>query len=228
MVLQAGGANQVLSTDANRASQALTHIEELGKQAMGELRRLLVVLRADANDDSADLESNRPGLHNVDDLLRTFRDAALPVRLDVYGQSRTLDRSVDLTAYRIVQEALTNVAKHAGPDTATTVELKWAEQLTVQITDSGRRKHRRSATLSTGHGLLGLQERVSVIGGTLHAGPTPNGGFQVTAALPLTATVPAPSLRRNIATRDITDAESGTVATPMGGDDDNPRAPGRW
>jgi signal transduction histidine kinase len=228
MVLQAGGAYQVLSTDVDRAGKALQHIEELGKQAMGELRRLLVVLRADESGDGADLDgSTRAGLANVDDLLRTFRDAALPVRLDVHGQSRTLDRSVDLTAYRIVQEALTNVAKHAGPGTATTVELSWVDQLRIEITDGGSSKHRRNATLSTGHGLLGLQERVSVIGGSLQAGPTANGGFRVTATLPLTVTAPASSLSRNNATWNITDANSGRLATPMGGDDDSPRTAGR-
>jgi len=190
MVLQAGGAQQVLTVDSARAGEALDRIEELGKQAMAELRRLLVVLRASESDEDNGLEDNhQPGLDDLDDLIRTFRDATLPVRLEVRGQSGPLDRSVDLAAYRIVQEALTNVMKHAGPDTPTVVEVDWNRDLLILVTNKERgRPHRGVSTLATGHGLLGLRERVSVAGGTLDAGRTADGGFRVMASLPLPAT----------------------------------------
>ncbi|GGQ86340.1 two-component sensor histidine kinase [Couchioplanes caeruleus subsp. azureus] len=185
MVLQAGGAQQVLHVNPARVGEALTRIEELGKQAMVELRRLLVVLRAaDAEDRTVSDDTHQPGLAGLDDLLRTFRVAGLPIHLTMRGREQPLDRSVDLGAYRIIQEALTNVMKHAGPGTPTTVELEWTDDLLIRITDhGGRTPHPAARNLSTGHGLLGLQERVSVIGGSVRAAPAGE-GFQVTALLP--------------------------------------------
>ncbi|RZU54298.1 signal transduction histidine kinase [Krasilnikovia cinnamomea] len=191
MVLQAGGAQQILGTDAARALRTLRQIEDLGREAMGELRRLLLVLRPSAGDEAQQpVDGHQPGLDDVDRLVGTFREASLPVRLGVCGAARRMDRSTDLTAYRVVQEALTNVMKHAGPGTRTRVELNWADALSIRVTDDGGSPPRRASAPSAGHGLLGLQERVDVVGGTLTAGPTRDGGFEVNAALPVPTTEP--------------------------------------
>jgi signal transduction histidine kinase len=188
MVLQAAGAQRILTADPTRVGQALADIEDLGTHAMGELRRLLGVLRADEDDRDAGSEIGpQPGLEDLEDLLSSIRNAGVPVRLHVEGEPRPLDYSVNLAAYRVVQEALTNVTKHAGPQAKTTVKLTWADQLLVQVTDDGRGSAKQaSSTLSSGHGLLGLRERVVLVGGHLEAGPTPPRGFQVTATLPVT------------------------------------------
>ncbi|GAB1690995.1 sensor histidine kinase [Krasilnikovia sp. M28-CT-15] len=191
MVLQAGGAQQILRTDATRALRTLRHIEDLGREAMGELRRLLLVLRPPGGDEAQQgIDDHQPGLDDVTRLVGTFRKASLPVRLAVCGAVRRMDRSTDLAAYRVVQEALTNVMKHAGPGTRTRVELNWADALLIRVTDDGGSPPRRASALSAGHGLLGLQERVDVVGGTLTAGPKRGGGFEVSAALPVPAAAP--------------------------------------
>jgi signal transduction histidine kinase len=188
MVLQAAGAQRMLRTDPSRAEHALVHIEELGKQAMGELRRLLEVLRAGGSvgdADEADLKP-QPGLAAMDDLVEGMRRAGLTVRVQRDGEPRRLDRSVDLTAYRVLQEALTNVTKHVGFDASATAALTWTDNLVVRVSDdSGMSARQPASDLSVGHGLLGLRERVALVGGRLEAGPLPGRGFQVTATLPV-------------------------------------------
>ncbi|MFI7322258.1 sensor histidine kinase [Streptomyces venezuelae] len=186
MVLQAGGARHVLRTDPGRVENALDQIESCGKTAVAELRHMLLVLRADGERLAA--EEPGFGLADLDPLLNGVRRAGLIAHLRVTGTPAPLCRSVDLTAYRLVQEALTNAAKHAGPGAVTVVRLDWhpaGDRLKITILDDGRgAPHADRSELSTGHGLLGLRERVAVCGGTFEAGPVRNGGFRVVAGLP--------------------------------------------
>jgi signal transduction histidine kinase len=138
-------------------------------------------------DDGASGERARFGLKDVRQLLDGVRRTGVSVTLSETGKPHRLDSSSDLAAYRMVQEALTNVTRHAGPGAVARVELAWSEQaLTVRVADDGMGVPAHgSAALSTGSGLLGLRERMAVVGGTLAAGPQPDGGFHVVATLPI-------------------------------------------
>ncbi|WP_405535718.1 histidine kinase [Streptomyces sp. NBC_00075] len=186
MVLQAGGARRVLRTDPDRVEQALDQIESSGRTAVAELRHMLLVLRTDGERFAA--EGPGFGLADLDPLLNGVRQAGLDAQVEVTGVPAVLTRSVDLTAYRLVQEALTNAAKHAGPGAATVVRLDWhgsGGRLRIEVGDDGRGIPATARSeLSTGHGLMGLRERVAGCGGTFDAGPTGDGGFRVAATLP--------------------------------------------
>ncbi|MEW2390923.1 histidine kinase [Streptomyces venezuelae] len=186
MVLQAGGARHMLRTDPGRVENALDQIESCGKTAVAELRHMLLVLRTEGERLAAEEPSF--GLADLDPLLNGVRQAGLTAHLRVTGVPAPLTRSVDLTAYRLVQEALTNAAKHAGPGAVTVVRLDWhpaGGRLEIAVEDDGRGAPAAGRSeLSTGHGLLGLRERVAVCGGTFEAGPVPDGGFRVAAGLP--------------------------------------------
>ncbi|MFC8125798.1 sensor histidine kinase [Streptomyces sp. NPDC057302] len=186
MVLQAGGARHVLRADPDRAEQALDQIESSGKTAVAELRHMLLVLRTAGERLAA--EGPSFGLADLGPLLNGVRQAGLRAHLEVTGDPAVLARSVDLTAYRLVQEALTNAAKYAGPGAATVVRLDWARdagRLRIEVGDDGQGiPVTARSELSTGHGLLGLRERVAVCGGTFDAGPVGDGGFRVAATLP--------------------------------------------
>ena len=186
MVLQAGGARHVLRADPDRVEHALDQIESSGKTAVAELRHMLLVLRTDGERLAADGPSF--GLADLDPLLNGVRQAGLNARLEVTGVPAALAGSVDLTAYRLVQEGLTNAAKYAGPGAATLVRLDWSRadgRLRIVVDDDGRGTPATARSeLSTGHGLIGLRERVAVCGGTFDAGPTRGGGFRIVATLP--------------------------------------------
>jgi signal transduction histidine kinase len=192
MTLQAAGARQVLAAGKlDRAAKALADIEGAGTQAMTELRRMLGVLRVPepADDELVDgVDTHpRPGLHDLEKLVEGMLAAGVPVRLVVHGPPGELDAGADLSAYRIVQESLTNVVKHAGPGVPTVVELRWGDTgLDLSITSS-RPVHPPDPDRSvrSGYGLIGLRERASAVGGRLEAGPQPDGGFRVTATLPV-------------------------------------------
>jgi signal transduction histidine kinase len=188
MVMQAGGAERILDSDPARARQALTQIGECGAQAMGELGHMLRLLRTNEDADARADFTTQPGLAHVAALVERVRGAGVRARLDVCGAPRPLDPSVDLTAYRIVQEALTNVTKHALPGTPAVVTIHWGDELLVEVSN-GPAGCAPAGGLSTGHGLLGLRERVAVAGGTLTAEPTADGGFRLAAALPLAVSV---------------------------------------
>lgn len=184
MTLQAAGARQVLiNGNQARAERALSDIEVAGTQAMVELRRMLTVLRDPETEPGTD--PDRPGLSDLEPLVDRMVAAEVPTRLVSRGEPRPLDAGTELTVYRVVQESLTNVAKHAGAAASTVVELGWgAEELSISITNTAAGPARASGH-STGHGLIGLRERVTAVGGRVEAGPAA-GGFQVTAVLPLT------------------------------------------
>jgi signal transduction histidine kinase len=188
MVLQAAGARAILGDEEARVAQALGAIQDVGVQSMGELRRLLCLLRSASDDNDGPRGSSAwPGIDDIPALIETTRATGLAITQQTEGSPVALDPSVGLTAYRLVQEALTNTIKHAGTGAAVEVRLVWGrEQLAVTIEDRGPATPARDAgrRLSTGHGLLGLEERVTTVGGTLEAGPLA-AGFLVHALLPL-------------------------------------------
>lgn len=179
MVVQAGAARRTLRQDPDQATQALESVEATGREAMTEMRRLLGVLRTD--EDTA--LAPQPSLRMVGDLVHECAEAGLPVEVEVSGDERDLPPGVDLSVYRIVQEALTNTLKHAGPAQAT-VHLRYdPDQLHVRVVDDGRGA--AAADDGQGHGLVGMRERVELFGGELRTGPRRGGGYEVRARLPL-------------------------------------------
>jgi signal transduction histidine kinase len=182
MVVQAGAARRILDRDPARATGALEAIEATGREAMDEMRRLLGVLR---DDGAAGSLAPQPSLHQLDELADHFRRAGLPVAVEVRGQPRDLPPGLDLTAYRIVQEALTNALKHAGPASATVTVGYGDDELAVEVRDDGRGAATPAPVQGAGQGLIGMRERVEVFDGELRAGPAVGGGYQVRARLPL-------------------------------------------
>jgi signal transduction histidine kinase len=180
MGVLATGARRVLARDPDTANDALVTIEETSRTTLREMRRLLVVLRSDA-EPAAEL-APQPGIAGIEALVEQVCDAGLPVSLRVDGQPTGLDPGIALTIFRIVQEALTNALKHAGPATAE-VRLRFATHaLSVEVTDTGRGPRSNGAPL--GHGLVGMRERVALYGGVLRTGPRPGGGYRVYAKIP--------------------------------------------
>jgi signal transduction histidine kinase len=181
MTVQAGAAKTVAAADPEAAAQAMAAVEQAGRQALGELRHLLAVLRPDRSDEEL---GPQPGLADVPRLVDRFREAGLRVTLDADAAPAGLPARVDLFAFRIVQEAMTNVLKHGGPGTAAEVTVRvGGRAVTVSVVDDGHGTH--VLPVRSGHGLVGMRERTQLLGGILQAGPRPDGGFQVTATLPL-------------------------------------------
>lgn len=184
MILQAAGARTLVSLDDEQVRVALGAIETTGVGAMGELHRLLGLLRAASSVENRDELAHPPSLHDLDSLVSSARATGVDVEVVVEGHPVELDRSVGLTAYRIVQEALTNTIKHAGSGASTRIHLRWETGgLMITIRDRAGLRSRDTAGLSSGHGLVGLNERVELVGGSLETGPTPD-GFLVRAHLP--------------------------------------------
>ena len=176
--VQAGVAVHLARKRGEDVPPALAAIQEAGADAARELRATLGVLRSEEDGDGS-------GLGQLDRLVARARAAGLPVTVTVTGAQRPLPPEVDQAAYRIVQEALTNVSRHAGPAQAS-VRLQYTpEALTVQVDNDGTGGDARSA--GPGLGLIGMRERVSALGGRLHAGPQDGGGFRVRAELPARA-----------------------------------------
>ncbi|MEV6245039.1 sensor histidine kinase [Streptomyces sp. NPDC051742] len=184
--VQAGVAAHVMDKRPDQAKEALAHVREASRSALDELRATVGLLRQ-SGDPEAPTEP-APGLAVLDGLLDTFRKAGLPVTLARSDGDRPLPGTVDLAAYRIVQEALTNVRKHAGPDAQAEVSVVRVG-CTVEITvlDNGAPQPQAAPVDSGGHGLLGMRERVGALGGTLTAAPRYGGGFRVQAILPVTS-----------------------------------------
>ena len=187
MTVQAGAAKAVAAEDPEGALRAMGAVEEAGRQALDELRHLLGVLRPETDPDGL---GPQPGLADLPRLVEQTRGAGLDVSLATDGIAAELPARVDLFAYRIVQEALTNVLKHAGPGTHTEVRLGTDRRgIVIEVLDDGR-----GATVlpgpdpddagARGHGIVGMRERARLLGGTLDARPRPGGGFSVVAHLP--------------------------------------------
>lgn len=183
MVVQAGAAQEVLVPRPERAATALAAIAQTGRDALVDLRRLLGLLR---EGDAPAALAPRPGVKDLYTLAGQVRAAGLPVTVNLRGEPATLPAGVDLTAFRIVQEALTNALKHAGPAKAAVIVDFAPDALLVTVSDTGTGRAGHSPNgMGGGHGLAGMRERVTLYGGDLDVGPASDGGFRVTARLPL-------------------------------------------
>jgi signal transduction histidine kinase len=190
IAVQSGVGAHVAASRPEEVAKALGAIEATSRAALTELRRLLGVLRQ-ADEPQGDL-APVPGLADLEGLLAEVAKAGLAVKLRVNGTRPPLPAGVELSAYRIIQEALTNVVKHAGPAHAQ-VTIRYRDQdVTVEVTDDGRGvvTSFSDGRAGTGHGLIGMRERVQAFGGDLQTGPRPGGGFRVAARLPLAAEQP--------------------------------------
>jgi signal transduction histidine kinase len=185
IAVQSGVGAHVANTQPEEAAKALATIEATSRAALTELRRLLGVLRQEGEPEGS--LAPVPGLADLDALLAEVAKAGLGVRLRVEGTPSPLPAGVDLSAYRIVQEALTNVVKHAGPARAQVVVGYGDHEVTVEVVDDGRgvAAPTGDGRARVGHGLIGMRERVAAFGGDLEVGPGPDGGFRVAARLPL-------------------------------------------
>ncbi|MBJ7002605.1 sensor histidine kinase [Streptomyces griseofuscus] len=189
MVVQADGAAYVLDAAPDQARKALETISSTGRQALAEMRRLLGVLRTGEHQESGEYVP-QPDVEQIDELVEQCRRSGLPVDFKVEGTPRPLPSGVELTAYRIVQEALTNTRKHGGPNTGASVRLVYFDDgLGLLVEDDGKgapqELYEEGGADGRGHGLIGMRERVGMVGGTLDAGPRPGGGFRISALLPL-------------------------------------------
>ena len=181
ITVQAGAARLLLDEDPKRAREPLLAVEETGRQALEDMRRLLGVLRD--GDERADL-APQPGMNDVAALVEQVRSAGLAADLSIEGEPRPLSPAIDLTAYRIVQEALTNAIKHADPPRANIAIRYELDRLELEVKNDGLFVQQGHA----GHGLLGMRERVALYGGTLYTGPDADRGYTVRARLPLIPT----------------------------------------
>lgn len=190
MVIQAAAARRSLSSSPQNAEQALTNIEETGRQTMNELRGILGVLRRSADDATSTISSDahagpalapQPALGDIDALVAQSAD--LPIRLDVSGDLDDLPASITLTGYRVVQEALTNIRRHAGPVTSVDVTVRRSgSEVLLAVVDDGRGA--AADDVGPGYGIVGMRERVAAAGGTIQAGWRAGGGWRVAVSLP--------------------------------------------
>jgi signal transduction histidine kinase len=178
----------------DQAKEALAHVREASRSALNELRATVGLLRQ-SGDPEAPTEP-APGLNRLDELAGTFRNAGLPVEVARADHGTALPAAVDLAAYRVIQEALTNVQKHAGPEAKAEVSVvRVGPNLEVTVLDNGSGEHTgpKEHDGGGGHGLLGMRERVTALGGSCTAGPRYGGGFRVHAILPVKSRTAAPA-----------------------------------
>ena len=181
MVLQADGGRYAAPRDPAAAAEALGRIAETGREALAQMRRLLGILRVDQRAE----RTPQPGVAELDALVRRVADCGLPVELRVEGRPRDLPGGIDLTVYRVAQEALTNVLKHADDTTRVDVMLRYGDDaVEVTVRDDGRGA---AAGDGSGQGLIGMRERAELQGGTLRAGPRETGGYELHLHLPVAA-----------------------------------------
>ena len=181
MVVQAGAERHALPEGQESTREALSSIEQSGRQALAEARRLLGMLRP--GDEHEEL-APQPSIDQLDFLVEQIERAGLPVKLDVDGEAVPLPAGVDLCAYRVVQEGLTNALKHAGPAHAEVLLRYTAGALDVRVRDDGHGQAQPNGD-GAGHGLIGMRERVALYGGEIHTGPRDGGGFEISAHIPL-------------------------------------------
>jgi len=181
MVVQAGAERHALPDGQDSTREALTSIEQAGRQALAEARRLLGMLRPGGEREGLEPQ---PSVDQIDLLVEQVQRAGLPVRLEIEGEPGPLPAGVDLCAYRIVQEGLTNALKHAGPAQAEVLLHYEPRGLDIEVRDDGHGLPEANGD-GSGHGLIGMRERVALYGGSLETGPRDGGGFQIHAHLPL-------------------------------------------
>jgi signal transduction histidine kinase len=183
MTVQASAVRRLLRDDQVKEREALLVVEETGRQALAEMRRMVGVLR---RPEESPTLAPQPSLDSLDGLVAQVREAGLPVTLRFEGEPRALPPGLDLTAYRLVQEGLTNALKHARASSAQVVVTYRDDELELEVTDDGRGTGPRSD--DGGHGLVGMRERVAVYGGELDSGPRAQGGYRLHIRLPVAAT----------------------------------------
>ncbi|MDD9208027.1 histidine kinase, partial [Georgenia sp. 10Sc9-8] len=184
VIAQADGGRYAARSDPAAAERALTTISETGRSALADMRRILGVLRGSGTLDHAGERLPQPVDADLDSLVAQVRSSGLAVSVVRSGTARPLPPGVGLSVYRIVQEALTNVLKHAGPAARATVTLGWTPtSVVLQVEDDGRGA--AATDDGAGQGLVGMRERVALFGGWLDTGPRPGGGFRVRAAIPV-------------------------------------------
>lgn len=184
MTVQAAAARRVMETDRGQAEKAVQAIESTGRQALSEMRRMVTVLRPEDSARDGGL-APQPSMEDLQTLVEQMEGAGLTVNLSIEGDRGALPYSLGVSAYRIVQEALTNVLKHAGPVTADVLLRYRSTSVELEVADNGPTAGRVDSAGQNGHGLVGMKERAALFGGELTAGPTPEGGFAVRAWLPL-------------------------------------------
>ena len=182
MVLQANAGERVAASKPEQAREHFAAIQATGREALSELRRLLGVLRGPEGEEAS--REPQPGLSNVEHLAEEMRQSGIDTTLQVNGDSATLSEAMQLSAYRVIQEALTNTLRHAGASRAEIAVRCAARALEVEVVDNGRSPTSANGSARTGHGLIGMRERVHLFGGELEAGPLPEGGFRVRAVFP--------------------------------------------
>jgi signal transduction histidine kinase len=179
MTVQASAVRRRLTPEQEREREALLTVEETGRQALAEMRRLVGIMRTE--EETAAL-APQPGLGTLPTLVEQVRQSGLPVELKVEGDPVSLPPGIDLSAYRIVQEALTNTLKHAGPARAWVAVRYAGDDVEIEVENDGRSG---AESDGAGQGLVGMRERVAMCGGELHSGPRPGGGYRISARLPV-------------------------------------------
>lgn len=193
MGVQAGAARRVLQRDPQQAVESLSAIESSAREAVDELHRMLTTLRDDSRPVETGDAVDGPSTHGVEqlpELLGDARSAGLAAELTVVGDPRPLSPLVSITVYRVVQEAITNAIKHAGPSASIDARLRYLDSVVeVEVTDSGGLPARSSDGQGSGLGIVGMRERLAAVGGTLEAGPRARGGYLVRADIPTASAV---------------------------------------
>jgi signal transduction histidine kinase len=184
IAVQAAAGREIVHSNPDKAADVFERIESVGREALGELRRMLGVLR-ETGEERTSLQP-QPGMSDIETAVERSSASGVPTTLVVDGAERPLAAGVELAAYRIVQEALTNVRKHAGSSASATVSIHYRpHDIVIEVSDDGRGAVSSLAPTGAGHGLIGMRERVEIYGGELFSGPRAGGGFVVRAVLPV-------------------------------------------
>jgi signal transduction histidine kinase len=184
IAVQAAAGREIVHSNPDKAAEVFARIESAGREGLAELRRMLGVLR-ETDEHDATL-APQPGIDDIEAAVEQSHAIGVDVTLTIEGDQRPLPAGVELAAYRIVQEALTNVRRHAGAHAVAIVGIAYEpDRLVVEVRDDGRGACSSLSRSGAGHGLLGMRERVEIYGGELVTGPRPGGGFSVRATLPV-------------------------------------------
>ena len=195
IAVQAAAGREIVHANPDKAAEVFDRIETVGRESLAELRRMLGVLR-ETGDEHTSL-APQPGIGDIATAVEQSSASGVPTTLVIDGTNAPLAPGIELAAYRIVQEALTNVRKHAGRSRSATVRIAYEPQaLVIEISDDGRGAVSSLSGSGAGHGLIGMRERVEIYGGELTSGPRPGGGFVVRAVLPIVTPTPRPGRRR--------------------------------